>query len=119
MPSAINEGHGVPQVAAVEDLLNESLDHARIVKPTFSIEPPLNKSDFEALFTRLPSVFANAVIGQIPDKARQYAIIETAARDLFSNLIVRPTEIEARFRPPTPTDLFFLLFLGQYHHRLT
>lgn len=89
MPSAITEGHGVPQVTAVEDLLIEALDHARIVKPTSSIEPALNKSDFETLLARLVPVFTSAPTGQASDRARQYAVVETAARDLFSNLIVR------------------------------
>ncbi|KAK7751498.1 hypothetical protein SLS62_006583 [Diatrype stigma] len=87
MPSAITDGHSVPQVTAVGDLLSEALDHARIVKPTSSIEPALNKSDFESLLARLVPVFTSAPTGQAADRARQYAVIETAARDLFSNLI--------------------------------
>lgn len=85
MPSAVTEAHGVTQVATVTDILNESLRHARTVKPTSSIEPALNKSDFEFLLTRLTPVFASA------DKARRYAVIETAARDIFTNSIVRPS----------------------------
>lgn len=111
MPSAITEAHGVPQVTAVGDLLNESLDHARNIKPTSSIEPALNKADFESLLTRLAPVFT------VSDRARQYAVIETAARDIFSNLIVRPS----RSSSPIPDDdtlltFNFVLSLGQHDH---
>ena len=90
MPSAISDGPGLPQVAAVEALLRESLGHAQMLKPASSIEPALNKSDFESLLTTLPTLFTNPSTGQTFDKARQYAVVETAARDIFSNLIVRP-----------------------------
>ena len=93
MPSAISDGPGLPQVAAVEALLRESLGHAQMLKPASSIEPALNKSDFESLLTTLPTLFTNLPnlsTGQTSDKARQYAVVETAARDIFSNLIVRP-----------------------------
>ncbi|RYP92263.1 hypothetical protein DL770_001576 [Monosporascus sp. CRB-9-2] len=91
MPSAVDPGHGVPQVATVLDLLKESLDYARSVKSTSSIEPALNKSDFESLLTRLFSVFTSEPASQVSDKARQYAVVETAARDLFSNQIASTT----------------------------
>ena len=90
MPSAISDGSGLPQVTAVEALLRESLDHAQMLKPASSIEPALNKSDFESLLTTLPTLLINSSTGQTSDKARQYAVVETAARDIFSNLIVRP-----------------------------
>ena len=90
MPSATTDAPGLSQVAVVDTLLKESLDYAQSLKPTSSIEPALNKSDFESLLNSLSTVFANTSSGQVYDKPRQYAVVETAARDIFSNLIVRP-----------------------------
>ncbi|KAI0010273.1 THO complex subunit 1 transcription elongation factor-domain-containing protein [Xylariaceae sp. FL0662B] len=92
MPSAKSSGHQVSQVTAFSELLRESLDHARTIKPTASIEPPLNKADFEDLLARLPTVFPCASQDYVSEtlgseKARQYAVAETAARDVFISLV--------------------------------
>jgi hypothetical protein len=82
-----------PAVAAFDALLRELLAEAERVKEVSTIEPALNKSDFDDLSGRVSSTAA-----QLPQlegdkdaketKARQFGIIETAARDIFSNLIV-------------------------------
>lgn len=93
MPSLEAESHGIPAVAAFKTLLDEVLQRARTVKQSSSIEPALNKSDFEDLQTRLWEVFSPAgapTAEESGDKkrARRFAIIETAARDTLSTLIV-------------------------------
>lgn len=85
-----------PAVAAFDALLRELLAEAERVKEVSTIEPALNKSDFDDLSGRVLSTAA-----QLPQlegdkdaketKARQFGIIETAARDIFSNLISTTT----------------------------
>ncbi|KAJ3461797.1 hypothetical protein MRS44_010350 [Fusarium solani] len=85
-----------PAVAAFDALLRELLAEAERVKEVSTIEPALNKSDFDDLSGRVSSTAA-----QLPQlegdkdaketKARQFGIIETAARDIFSNLISTTT----------------------------
>ncbi|KAF4979392.1 hypothetical protein FZEAL_4395 [Fusarium zealandicum] len=84
-----------PVVGAFAVLLQELLSQAEKAKQEHTIEPALNKSDFDDLSGRV-STTANQVAGpKVEDgkttndqvKGRQYAIIETAARDIFSNLI--------------------------------
>ncbi|KAI1085842.1 THO complex subunit 1 transcription elongation factor-domain-containing protein [Whalleya microplaca] len=94
MPSAKHSGHEVAQVTAFSSLLRQSLDHARVIKPAASIEPPLNKADFEGLLAQLPTIFPCASPDYVSDslgaeKARQYAVIETASRNVFISLVVR------------------------------
>ncbi|WAO92960.1 Guanylate kinase-like domain-containing protein [Fusarium falciforme] len=85
-----------PAVAAFDALLRGLLTEAERVKEVSTIEPALNKSDFDDLSGRVSSTAA-----QLPQlegdkdtketKARQFGIIETAARDIFSNLISTTT----------------------------
>ncbi|KAI8661676.1 Guanylate kinase-like domain-containing protein [Fusarium keratoplasticum] len=85
-----------PAVAAFDALLRGLLTEAERVKEVPTIEPALNKSDFDDLSGRVSSTAA-----QLPQlegakdaketKARQFGIIETAARDIFSNLISTTT----------------------------
>jgi len=94
MPSLELENYDVPSVADVASLLEELLQHAETVRPTASIEPALTKSDFEHLPARLAQALAPADSrggADEPDdinKGRRFAIIETVARDKFSNLVV-------------------------------
>lgn len=90
MPSLDFQNHDVPGVAAVAGLLDDLLRHAETVKPTASIEPALARSDFVDLSTRLAQALAPADTDGNGDlnKGRRFAIIETVARDKFSNLIV-------------------------------
>ncbi|KAI1467087.1 THO complex subunit 1 transcription elongation factor-domain-containing protein [Daldinia caldariorum] len=92
MPSANHLDHEVPQVNAFKALLRDALVHAQSVKPVTTIEPPLTKADFEDLLVQLPSIFPCASPDYISEnlqseKARQYAVVETAARNVFSSLV--------------------------------
>lgn len=80
MPSAKYPDHEVPQVDDFAALLKEVLDHAQAIKPAASIEPPLTEADFSEFLARVPTIFF--------DKTRQWAIVETAARNVFSSLVV-------------------------------
>ena len=85
MPSAKRPDHEIPQVDAFAALLGDALDHAQSVKPNSSIEPPLTKIDFEPLLPRLSTIFPDSLGSE---KSRQWAVAETAARHLFSTLVV-------------------------------
>lgn len=92
MPSFEMEDPLIVGVDAVDSLFDELLQYAETVKQTTSIDPALTKADFEDLSARLGQALAPA--GQNGEetgdlsKARRFAIIETVARDKFSNLIV-------------------------------
>lgn len=79
-----------PAVAAFDALLRELLTEAESVKEVSTIEPALSKSDFDDLSGRVSSTATQLpqLEGDKETKGRQYGIIETAARDIFSNLIV-------------------------------
>lgn len=91
MPSNVIESHGVPGVAACSAFLDNLLARAETVKPTASIEPPLDKADFQDLQTQLNEALGvdPSQAGEVNDakKTQWHAIIETAVRDTFSNLI--------------------------------
>lgn len=118
MPALDLENPGVPGVIGFESLFKELLQQAATAKPTSTIEPALNKNDFSDLPDRVSSSMAllrgieveNGVDTTEEDKRRQYALIETAARDLFSNLTVR-------FWIPLLHRLA-LTAAGDYTHRL-
>ncbi|RCI13739.1 hypothetical protein L249_7948 [Ophiocordyceps polyrhachis-furcata BCC 54312] len=77
-----------------QDLLRQLLDEA---PQTSSIEPALNQSDFENLFGRVAESLASdgdASRSREAAKTHQFAIIETAARDVFDRLIAS-TPIES------------------------
>ncbi|KAM5345520.1 hypothetical protein ACJ41O_011382 [Fusarium nematophilum] len=88
-----------PAVAAFTTLLQGLLEQALKAKQTFTIEPALNKSDFDDVSGRVSSAAvelagSEAAEGKVASeqaKARQFAMIETAARDIFSNLIATTT----------------------------
>ncbi|KAK1750648.1 THO complex subunit 1 [Echria macrotheca] len=92
MPSATIDSHGIDAVADVGAFLEKLLEHAESVKPTTAVEPPLDKSDFGYFQDQL-----NRILGPQPSpkagesadarKSQRFAIIETAVRDIFSNLI--------------------------------
>lgn len=94
MPALDMDNPGVPAVATSVSLLEELLGQAEKVKQASTIEPALNKSDFDDIPGRVSQVAAiltqtehgEATSSQI--KARQYAMIETASREILSNLIV-------------------------------
>ncbi|OAA56642.1 tho complex subunit [Niveomyces insectorum RCEF 264] len=86
MPALEIQDLGVPAVEAFSDYLHQLLEHAEVVKPTRTLEPVLTKSDFDNIYARTASIFADLheVGGK---KLRQFAIIETAAREFFGRLI--------------------------------
>lgn len=95
MPSFDNQVFDVPQVAAFADALDGALDHARNIKPTPSIEPALTQSDFDHLFSQLPTIFPSpsssdpTQAAEVVDtkKTRQYLAIETVVRRRFDTLL--------------------------------
>lgn len=99
MPGVVfSNGDRVPAVAEFATLLDELLAHAGQTKPT-SIDPALQKSDFGDLDGQMSAMFGsdapedqeNDTANPSPkkDKTRKFAVIETAVRSLFDNLIVR------------------------------
>jgi hypothetical protein len=79
-------GHAVEAVDAFKSLLRQLLERAHTTKRATTIEPPLAKPDFTDLLDQ---------IGTIPfgsksqsKKISQHAVIETAARDIFNELLV-------------------------------
>ncbi|KAK5988864.1 THO complex subunit 1 [Cladobotryum mycophilum] len=102
MPALDVENPGVSAVSTFENLLKELLNEASAAKQQTAIEPALNKSDFNKLYDRVSSSFSQPdASGSEGDalpaeavKARQFAIVETAARDLFDKLIAT-TQIES------------------------
>jgi hypothetical protein len=90
------ENPAAPAIVAFTTLLEEFLSQAETAKQTSAIEPALRKSDFDDLSGRVSTTAANvsspAAEGATltVDKGRQFAIIETAARNIFSQLIVNP-----------------------------
>jgi THO complex subunit 1 len=95
MPSLEMGEPAISGASAVDNLLGELLQHADTVKQTTSIEPPLSQSDFEDLPTRLAQALPSVDLPEDAEKGehdlvkvRRWAVIETVARDRFSNLIV-------------------------------
>lgn len=77
-------GHRVPAVDAVGKVLQGMLDKAELVKQT---NLPLNKSDIGDSFEKIGAIF-NHLVSPEAKKRSQYAVIDTAARDIFNNLLV-------------------------------
>jgi THO complex subunit 1 len=80
-------GHAVQAVDDFGGLLLEMLQRAEQQKQTDTVEPPLNKSDFTDLFERVESIFPSTAPPEVK-KRGQCAVIETAVRDTFNNLLV-------------------------------
>ncbi|KAH9906171.1 THO complex subunit 1 transcription elongation factor-domain-containing protein [Xylariomycetidae sp. FL2044] len=94
MPSATNPDYEVPQVDAVVNLLKDCLEYASTVKTSTTVDPPLAKSHFEDFLARLQDIFSRPSSNSVPenanvDRVRQYAVVETASRNVFSNIIAR------------------------------
>ncbi|EHK47272.1 uncharacterized protein TrAtP1_010066 [Trichoderma atroviride] len=94
MPALDLENPGVSAVSAFGELLNELLDEASAAKETTTIEPALSKSDFANIYDRVSSSLARSSTTGTESNApqdslrsRQFAVVETAARDSFSKLI--------------------------------
>ncbi|KAL7905910.1 THO complex subunit 1 transcription elongation factor domain-containing protein [Trichoderma velutinum] len=95
MPALDIENPGVSAVSAFGQLLTELLDEASAAKQTTTIEPALAKSDFVNIHDRVsssltrPKSAGGTENNASPDtlRSRQFALVETAARDFFSKLI--------------------------------
>ncbi|KAJ8068779.1 hypothetical protein OCU04_002475 [Sclerotinia nivalis] len=84
--AASMEGHGLPMVDSFAQLLLEMLQQAELVKETHTIESPLTKTELANTYERIDQIFSEAA--SIESKKRsQYAVIETAVRDTFNNLL--------------------------------
>lgn len=87
------DSYGISSVTVLIDFFEEALERASAIKPEVTVEPALEDADLEDVLCRLP-VTAEATESQNVAGSRQrnsskFAIIETAARGLLSNLIVR------------------------------
>lgn len=103
MPSLEVDSYGVPAVTAYADFFEEALEATGAIKPESTVEPALEESDLEAVLSRLPGTSVTAG-SQSPAGPRQrnnskFAAIETAARGLLSNLIVRGA-LTSSYQPP-------------------
>ena len=84
-------GHGVEAVRAFTGLLRELLERAHETKQSTTIEPPLVKSHFTELLDRITTIpFGNKSQGK---RVSQYAVIETATRAVFNEIVVSRTSI--------------------------
>lgn len=98
MPALDVQNPGVPAVAKVGSLLARLLDEAARVKETATIEPALKKADFNDISNRILEATSGTTgddangnadaSAQDAGKTQKYAVIETAARDLFDKLLV-------------------------------
>lgn len=95
MAAQDTDNPAAPAIAAFTTLLEGFLSQAETAKSSSTVDPALRKSDFDDLSGRVSrtaadvSGQANGEAKSASDKARQFAIIETAARNIFSHLIVR------------------------------
>lgn len=87
-------GHGVQAVDAFGGILRDMLGRAKSVKQTITVEPPLNKSDIIDLSAQLDPTFPSASSQELK-KRIQYAIVETAVRDTFNNLLVSRLPVQS------------------------
>jgi hypothetical protein len=81
----------IQNVEAVEGFrvqLGLMLELARATNATTTVEPALSSSDFSNFLEAYQS-FDPAVKAHDKRKAAQYAVIETAVRDRFNELLVR------------------------------
>lgn len=92
MPSLEVDDYGVTPVTSLVRFFEEALDAASAIKPTSAIDPPLEDADLKAVLDHLPT----ALLAGEPqdgaasrqDRHHRFAVIETAARGVLSNLIV-------------------------------
>jgi len=79
--------YAVEAVEVFHGLLQEMLDKARALKQTDAIEPPLARADLIQLLQRVESIehFSTPLEA---NKSFRYAVIETAIRSVFNDLLV-------------------------------
>lgn len=87
------ESYGITSVTVLVQFFEEVLEAASAIKPDATIEPALEEADLEAALARLPDSIeptgSLSITGARQRNGSKFAIIETAARGLLSNLIVR------------------------------
>ncbi|KAK4167678.1 THO complex subunit 1 transcription elongation factor-domain-containing protein [Cladorrhinum sp. PSN259] len=96
MPAAIIDNHGIEAVARAGAFLEDLLRVADSVKQTSSLEPPLAESDFDNIEEQFNAIYdAELTSNDSADtRIQRFAIIETAVRETFKNLIAT-TPIES------------------------
>lgn len=86
------DSYGIPSVTVLIDFFEEALESASAIKPEATVEPALEDSDLEDVLSRLPftaeATESSTAAGARQRNSSKFAIIETAARGLLSNLIV-------------------------------
>ncbi|KAH8783284.1 THO complex subunit 1 transcription elongation factor-domain-containing protein [Diaporthe sp. PMI_573] len=93
MPSLEVDDYGVTPVTSLVKFFEEALDAASAIKPTSAIDPPLEDADLKAVLDRLPTTPTTggpqdgAALRQ--ERHHRFAVIETAARGVLSNLIAQ------------------------------
>lgn len=92
MPSLEVDDYGVSPVTTLVRFFEESLATASTIKPTSAIDPPLEEADLEGVLAQLPTTFHTSesqdVAASRQERHHRFAVIETAARGILSNLIV-------------------------------
>jgi hypothetical protein len=99
----------VASVPAYRDLLEKLLAFAATIKRKQAIEPPLPTAE---LGERIRTIYENESLPAKENKQAHYAAIETAFRDKFYGLIVRPSRSptaledadDLRLLPPSMTQ---------------
>ncbi|KAK3989470.1 THO complex subunit 1 transcription elongation factor-domain-containing protein [Cladorrhinum sp. PSN332] len=89
MPATIIDNHGIKAVARAGAFLEDLLRVADSVKQTSSLEPPLIESDFENIEEQFNAIYDSELTSNDAAEARiqRFAIIETAVRETFKNLV--------------------------------
>jgi hypothetical protein len=104
-------GHAVQAVDVFHGLLQEMLDKAGAAKQTDTIEPPLARADLAQLLQRVESI-EHLSTSLEANKSFRYAVIETAIRGVFNELLVSDSpDPGGRFnliRPRPPRKLIHL-----------
>jgi THO complex subunit 1 len=80
-------GHAVQAVDVFTGILKELLQRAEEAKPTDTVEPPLNKADFEDILERVEATCFPAA-GTLEQRKQKHAAIDTAIRNKFNELLV-------------------------------
>lgn len=94
MPSLEVDSYGVPAVTAYAEYFEKAVADTTAIKPEATVEPALEESDLEDVLQRLPVApestdTTTSTAGLRQRNSSKFATIETAARGLLSNLIVR------------------------------
>ncbi|KAF7531516.1 hypothetical protein G7054_g8816 [Neopestalotiopsis clavispora] len=84
MPASDGDLFDIPEVVAFGAALENALQHAKVVKPSATIEPPLTKNDFSPFLSQLPTIFSSEAYAE---KSRQLLVFESVVRRRFDDLI--------------------------------